>query len=198
PDRPRAARTFFSATVMRGGSPARNCTRQVVQRALPPQACSWSIRASSSRASTRRLPCGTSKSPTPSTVSLGMTCSFPDSCKTLPAAGGLRFQGARAMHAIRGVRNGLQTFRGDWLAAFLAFAEAAVLEAPQGGHGLRQHLLLGLQQADGGLLLEVIGSQVGGVGGHIREIAAPFSPGFAQGRMFSLPLVAAQAAAQIR
>src|SRR5262249_54984939 len=40
PDSPRAARTVFSATVIRSGSPARNSTRQVVQRALPPQA--WS------------------------------------------------------------------------------------------------------------------------------------------------------------
>ena len=43
PVRPRAARTFFSAAVIWSGSPATNSTRQVVQRALPPQACSWSI-----------------------------------------------------------------------------------------------------------------------------------------------------------
>src|SRR5262249_52551041 len=72
PVRPRAARTFFSASVICAGSPAMNSTRQVVQRALPPQACSWSTFASSSSASTSRLPCGTSNSPTPSTVSFGM------------------------------------------------------------------------------------------------------------------------------
>src|SRR5262249_33620917 len=49
-----------------------NSTRQVVQRALPPQACSWSTPASSSRASTMRFPWGTSNSPTPSTVNFGM------------------------------------------------------------------------------------------------------------------------------
>ena len=40
PDNPRAANTVFSACVIRSGSPATNSTRQVVQRALPPQACS--------------------------------------------------------------------------------------------------------------------------------------------------------------
>ena len=40
PVRPRAARTSFSAFVIISGSPAMNSTRQVVQRALPPQA--WS------------------------------------------------------------------------------------------------------------------------------------------------------------
>src|SRR4051812_25132798 len=71
PVSPRAARTAFSACVIWSGSPLTNSTRQVVQRALPPQACSWSIFASSSSASTSRLPCGTSNVPTVSTVSFG-------------------------------------------------------------------------------------------------------------------------------
>src|SRR5204862_2964653 len=39
PVRPRAASTCFSAAVIFAGSPSTNSTRQVVQRALPPQAC---------------------------------------------------------------------------------------------------------------------------------------------------------------
>ena len=37
---PFAASTSFSACVIAAGSPATNSTRQVVQRATPPQACS--------------------------------------------------------------------------------------------------------------------------------------------------------------
>ena len=40
PVRPRAASTVRSATVIVSGSPLMNSTRQVVHRALPPQACS--------------------------------------------------------------------------------------------------------------------------------------------------------------
>ena len=40
PLRPRADSTSYSPGVMVAGSPATNSTRQVVQRALPPQACS--------------------------------------------------------------------------------------------------------------------------------------------------------------
>ena len=43
----------------------------VVQRALPPQACSVDV-ASCSTASTSRFPSGTSTGPNPSTVSLGI------------------------------------------------------------------------------------------------------------------------------
>jgi hypothetical protein len=39
---PFASSLVFSARVMRGGSPLMNSTRHVVQRALPPQACSTS------------------------------------------------------------------------------------------------------------------------------------------------------------
>ncbi|MDB5320673.1 MAG: hypothetical protein JWN40_2304 [Phycisphaerales bacterium] len=70
--RPLAVMTSFSAWVMVSGSPAMNWTRQVVQRALPPQAWSWSVLASSARALTRRFPVGISKSPMFSMVSLGM------------------------------------------------------------------------------------------------------------------------------
>src|SRR4051812_13282278 len=49
-----------------------NSTRQVVQRALPPQAWRMSTLASCSIASTSRLPFSTSTVPNPSTVSLGM------------------------------------------------------------------------------------------------------------------------------
>src|SRR5438067_438683 len=66
------AKTLYSAMVIWSGSPSTNWTRQVVQRALPPQACSWSIPASTVRALTSRLPAGTSKVPTFSTVSFGM------------------------------------------------------------------------------------------------------------------------------
>ena len=44
PRRPRAAKTAFSASVILSGSPLRNRTRQVVQRALPPHA--WECAAS--------------------------------------------------------------------------------------------------------------------------------------------------------
>ena len=63
----------FSATVITSGSPEMNSTRQVVQRALPPQACSWSTCASCSSASTRRLPSSTSTVSNPSTVSFGIS-----------------------------------------------------------------------------------------------------------------------------
>src|SRR5262245_23728960 len=60
---------------MRSGSPSRNSTRHVVHLACPPQACNWSILASCSKASTSRLPAGTSHSPAPSTDSFGMDIS---------------------------------------------------------------------------------------------------------------------------
>ena len=60
----------FSAVVIFVGSPSMNSTRQVVHRALPPQACKTSTLASCSIASTSLLPSGTSKVPYPSTVSL--------------------------------------------------------------------------------------------------------------------------------
>src|SRR5665213_340501 len=72
PVRPFIASTFFSAAVIFDGSPATNSTRHVVQRALPPQACSTSTCASCSIAFTSRLPAGTSTVLNPSTVSLGI------------------------------------------------------------------------------------------------------------------------------
>src|SRR5262245_53944854 len=58
------------------GSPAMNSTRHVVHRALPPQACNWSILTSSSRARTSRFPGGTSNVPIPSTVNFGIAVSI--------------------------------------------------------------------------------------------------------------------------
>ncbi len=69
---PLASKHAFSAGRIAVGSPLTNSTRQVVQRAFPPQACNWSMPASSVNASTKRLPAGTSNSPTPSTVSFGI------------------------------------------------------------------------------------------------------------------------------
>ena len=71
PLRPRAASTCRSASVIVAGSPATNCTRQVVQARCRRRACNWSMPASSINASTRRLPSGTSNVPTPSTVNFG-------------------------------------------------------------------------------------------------------------------------------
>src|SRR5262249_55409191 len=72
PVSPRTASTACSACVIVAGSPETNSTRQVVHFALPPQACNWSTFASSSRASTSRLPAGTSNSPTPSPRNFGI------------------------------------------------------------------------------------------------------------------------------
>jgi hypothetical protein len=71
PVNPRAASTCFSASVILSGSPATNSTRQVVHRAFPPQACNWSMWASSTSARTSRLPAATSNCPTSSTVNFG-------------------------------------------------------------------------------------------------------------------------------
>ena len=69
---PGAPSGYTWSTPVISGSPATNSTRQVVQRARPPQACNWSMPASSSSARTRRFPWGTANVPTPSTVSSGM------------------------------------------------------------------------------------------------------------------------------
>jgi hypothetical protein len=74
---PRASRRSFSASVFPDGSPSRNSTRHVVHRALPPHACKMSTFASCSIARTNRLSAGTSNTPNPSTVSLGIRyCMF--------------------------------------------------------------------------------------------------------------------------
>ena len=70
PVKPLDSSRDFSAVVIFVGSPSMNSTRQVVHRALPPQACKTSTLASCSIASTSLLSSGTSKVPYPSTVSL--------------------------------------------------------------------------------------------------------------------------------
>ena len=72
PVRPLASRHAFSAAVIFVGSPSMTSTRQVVHRALPPQACKMSTLASCSMASTSRLSSGTSNVPYPSTVNLAI------------------------------------------------------------------------------------------------------------------------------
>ena len=61
PREPFSSIFVFSAWVIREGSPLTNSMRQVVQRALPPQACRISTPASCSMALTRRLPDSTSR-----------------------------------------------------------------------------------------------------------------------------------------
>ena len=94
PVRPLASSRDFSAPVIFVGSPSMNSTRQVVHRALPPQACKTSTLASCSIASTSLLSSGTSKVPYPSTVSLDIP--------TLYGMTDKRSEGRRAVQRGRG------------------------------------------------------------------------------------------------
>src|SRR3954468_5911464 len=69
-----------------------NSTRHVVQRALPPRACSTSTCASCSIASTRRFPSSTSTVPKPSTVNFAIVLDSP--CPPSHHTGSKECQGA--------------------------------------------------------------------------------------------------------
>src|SRR4051812_11760864 len=103
---PLAVRTCRSAAVIRFGSPSMNSTRHVVQRALPPHACSTSTCASCSIASTRRFPFSTSTVPKPSTVNFAIVLDSPctglSSYKELVASAFRRKSRTRSPRRLRG------------------------------------------------------------------------------------------------
>src|SRR5436305_10349174 len=99
---------------------------------------------------------------------------------SVPAAkvgSGTLLQLAGAADAVSGVGQGLQPRLGDRVVALLALAERAVVDAVEGLADLLEGLLLVLHQAEGELLLEVVGPQVRHVDGRVGEAAAALAAG---------------------